>query len=68
VGPRCVNHIEEEELVVTALGLVAGSAIGSRKTRPINMKHPLTCSHCGRPTISVNVSTGTCWECSFPRE
>jgi ribosomal protein L37E len=41
--------------------------MGSRMARPINMKHSLTCSHCGQPMISVNVSTGTCWECSFPR-
>ena len=32
---------------------------------PIRMKHLPTCSHCGRPMISVNLSTGRCWECSF---
>ena len=44
-----------------------GKAAIKVMTRPIQMKHLPICSHCGRSTISVNVSTGTCWECAFVR-
>ncbi len=43
-------------------------ALSSRRARLISMtKHLPTCSHCGQPIISVNVSTGTCWARTFPR-